>query len=235
MRITLSTTFSSRAVAELRPRLLPLLSGLLLFSLTAVAQESAPAPPSAAAPAAPKPQVVLPDGEGKDIVAKKCTVCHTPVRIVQSARSEDEWRDLVQTMVDRGADVSPEEAETVVRYLSKNFPAKASAGSAAAPAPAAGSSAPATAVAAASTAAGATATSEEVAAAGVSPTSAKINLNRASSAELKSTLGLSEQEADDIIQYRQQSGSFKSWDDVAKVPGLSKKSVDAIKDRVTLQ
>lgn len=236
MRITPSPTISSRPAVSVLYGSLLLLSGLMLLSLIAVAQESAPAPAAPAAPAAsapaPKPQVVLPEGEGKDIVAKKCTVCHTPVRIVQSARSEDEWRDLVQTMVDRGADVSPEEADTVVKYLSKNFPPKASGTGAA---PAAGTSAPAAAATTASAPAGATSTAEEVSAAGAPSPSAKINLNTASSADLKSTLGLTEQEAESIIQYRTQGGSFKSWDDVAKVPGLGKKTLDAIKDRVTFQ
>lgn len=237
MRITPSHTISSRPAVAVLCRSLLLLSGLMLLSLIAVAQESAPTPAAPAAPAAstpaPKPQVVLPDGEGKDIVAKKCTVCHTPVRIVQSARSEDEWRDLVQTMIDRGADVSPDEQEAVVKYLSKNFPPKAGAGTAAAPAT--GASAPAAVATASSAPAGAPATAEEVAAAGAPSASAKINLNAASSADLKSTLGLTEQEAESIIQYRTQGGSFKSFDDVAKLPGLSKKTLDAIKDRVTFQ
>jgi hypothetical protein len=36
-------------------------------------------------------------------------------------RSLDEWRDTVQTMIDRGANVPADQIDTLVTYLAKNL------------------------------------------------------------------------------------------------------------------
>ncbi len=36
----------------------------------------------------------------------------------------DEWRDTVDTMIDRGANVPMDQVETLVKYLAKNFAPK---------------------------------------------------------------------------------------------------------------
>ncbi|MES1972334.1 MAG: hypothetical protein V4472_07705 [Pseudomonadota bacterium] len=38
-------------------------------------------------------------------------------------KSADDWASTVQLMVDRGAELKPDEADTVVDYLTRNFPA----------------------------------------------------------------------------------------------------------------
>ncbi|MGH9786807.1 MAG: hypothetical protein ACRD88_21775, partial [Terriglobia bacterium] len=63
----------------------------------------------------------LPPGDGRDLVAAVCTQCHALRPIVMKRDGVGGWRDTVQEMVIRGAQLLPEEAETVVRYLAANF------------------------------------------------------------------------------------------------------------------
>jgi cytochrome c5 len=63
----------------------------------------------------------LPEGVGKDLVAKVCTQCHDLARIVSKHRSKEEWNDTVDKMAVRGAKASDEEFETIVAYLAKYF------------------------------------------------------------------------------------------------------------------
>jgi len=67
----------------------------------------------------------LPPGNGKEIVERACGGCHA-LKVVTSKRATPkEWSALVNQMVSRGADVDDDEIDTLVAYLSKNFPATA--------------------------------------------------------------------------------------------------------------
>jgi len=87
---------------------------------------AAPAAPSpAAAPATPapaKPAVVeLPEGEGKAIATENCQACHKLTNLTKAHKSLDDWKDTVQTMIDRGANVPADKVDILVQYLAKNF------------------------------------------------------------------------------------------------------------------
>jgi mono/diheme cytochrome c family protein len=90
-------------------------------SVAAAAPVDASAP--AAAPAAPgqAKKVELPDGDGKSIAVENCQVCHRLTNLVKAHKSLDEWHDTVQLMIDRGANIQPEQIDTLVHYLAKNF------------------------------------------------------------------------------------------------------------------
>ena len=64
------------------------------------------------------------------------------------------------------------------------------------------------------------------------PAAARINVNQASAAELESGLGLSGKEAAAIVKYRTDKGSFKTVEDLKKVPDLDFKKIEAQKDRL---
>jgi glucose dehydrogenase len=64
---------------------------------------------------------VLPEDVGKSTVAKLCGECHAVEQAVSARRSEKDWRDTVDLMIDRGASGTPEEFRTVIAYLSKHF------------------------------------------------------------------------------------------------------------------
>lgn len=78
----------------------------LAMTLPAVAQNDAP----------------LPEGAGKAVVQRMCVGCHQLSVITAKRATKDQWSTLVQQMVSRGADGSDQDIETVVDYLSKNFP-----------------------------------------------------------------------------------------------------------------
>lgn len=65
--------------------------------------------------------VKLPDGEGKDLVENVCTSCHDLDTAVDTKRTEDEWKKVVDTMKSRGAEATDQEFATIVKYLTKYF------------------------------------------------------------------------------------------------------------------
>jgi mono/diheme cytochrome c family protein len=101
------------------------------------APSPAPAGPSASAPAPAKAAVVeLPDGDGKAIATENCQACHKLTNLTKAHKSLDDWKETVQTMIDRGANVQPDQVDTLVQYLAKNFGPKDASAPAAAAAPA---------------------------------------------------------------------------------------------------
>jgi cytochrome c5 len=102
------------------------------------AAPATPAPsPDAAAPSTPAPAKVvveLPDGDGKAIATENCQACHKLTNLTKAHKNLDDWKETVQTMIDRGANVPADQIDTLVQYLAKNFgPKDASAPASAAP------------------------------------------------------------------------------------------------------
>jgi cytochrome c5 len=63
----------------------------------------------------------LPAGNGKDIVAVACTQCHGLKLILALRDGSLGWKHFVDDMILRGAQLTPQEADTVAQYLAKNF------------------------------------------------------------------------------------------------------------------
>lgn len=63
---------------------------------------------------------------------------------------------------------------------------------------------------------------------------AAVDLNTASQTELETVKGIGPKKAQAIIEYRKKNGPFKSADDLDKVPGFGKKSVDMMKKDITV-
>ncbi len=55
-----------------------------------------------------------------------------------------------------------------------------------------------------------------------------MNVNKATAQELESSLGLAKPDAEAIVKYREQKGSFKTWQDVAAVPGVSAAKIEGL-------
>jgi cytochrome c5 len=75
-------------------------------------------------PAAVTGAVTPPAGEGLELIKERCRYCHAPAQIFAKKHSVDEWGALMQIMVDRGAEVSPEESKVILDYLTTNFAAQ---------------------------------------------------------------------------------------------------------------
>jgi competence protein ComEA len=63
----------------------------------------------------------LPDGPGKDIVAKVCIDCHGAANFRKFRLDEDQWWEKVGDMVERGAHADDKQQAAMVAYLVKNF------------------------------------------------------------------------------------------------------------------
>ena len=61
------------------------------------------------------------------------------------------------------------------------------------------------------------------------PAFAALNINTATQSELEAVKGLGPTKAQSIIAYREANGNFKSVDDLDKVKGFGKASIDKIK------
>ncbi len=57
--------------------------------------------------------------KGRQVVAQVCATCHTTiVRMVQvHKQTADQWKDTVYFMISRGAQIMPDEVESVVAFL----------------------------------------------------------------------------------------------------------------------
>jgi hypothetical protein len=64
-----------------------------------------------------------PSGPGLDLIDKQCSACHTTATIFSQRKTPDDWAATVQLMVDRGAELKPDESDVVIDYLAKNFAA----------------------------------------------------------------------------------------------------------------
>lgn len=62
----------------------------------------------------------------------------------------------------------------------------------------------------------------------------RINLNRATEKELMELPGVGESRAGDIIRYREESGGFRTIEEIMNVPGIKDASFQKIKDRITV-
>ena len=63
----------------------------------------------------------LPDGDGKKVVEKVCNECHGPETFTQKKRTKADWEKVIQSMVDKGAEGTDKEFDTIVAYLTKYF------------------------------------------------------------------------------------------------------------------
>jgi len=59
----------------------------------------------------------LPDGEGKGLILASCVQCHNLRSVVGQRKNAEDWRRTVHDMVERGAQVTGEEAEIISLYF----------------------------------------------------------------------------------------------------------------------
>jgi len=65
---------------------------------------------------------MLPQGDGKEETQQLCGSCHNLQKTVLSRKTPQEWERTVYDMVARGAQIFPDEAEKIAKYLSASFP-----------------------------------------------------------------------------------------------------------------
>lgn len=111
--------------------------GLLALTLAACGQgepQKAPPPPApiAAPPAAPPAEAApaagataaLPEGEGREIVQRLCSGCHSLTLVTAKGRTPEEWDATVARMETNGMVAPADDVYAVIDYLSKALPPK---------------------------------------------------------------------------------------------------------------
>ena len=63
----------------------------------------------------------------------------------------------------------------------------------------------------------------------------KINLNKATAAELSQLKGIGMKYAERIVEFRDKNGPFKQVEDLLKVQGIGPKILEKNKDRITVE
>ena len=63
----------------------------------------------------------LPDGPGKQAVQQVCTKCHDLGQALDRKRTGMEWGATVDKMVTQGAEMTPEQMNSILDYLVTNF------------------------------------------------------------------------------------------------------------------
>jgi len=63
----------------------------------------------------------------------------------------------------------------------------------------------------------------------------KININTATEQELQQISGIGPSKAKAIIEYREKNGSFQTIEDLDKVSGIGEKTLEHMKDQITVQ
>jgi len=85
------------------------LTGLILLTIIAACAQTA------------EPEVETPGTETTDtraLIVDRCSDCHSVDRVFNASyTTEAEWSDVIDDMIDKGAEVSPEEKELMVEYL----------------------------------------------------------------------------------------------------------------------
>ncbi len=63
----------------------------------------------------------------------------------------------------------------------------------------------------------------------------KININTATVEQITQLKGIGQSYAERVIKYRDENGTFKTPDDIMKVPGIGQKTFAQNKDRITVE
>jgi mono/diheme cytochrome c family protein len=58
--------------------------------------------------------------QGQQLVETRCAECHTLDRVTAASKSQQEWADTVDRMIERGASLDEQERESVIDYLAEN-------------------------------------------------------------------------------------------------------------------
>src|SRR5262249_30472869 len=67
------------------------------------------------------PQQQLPDGDGKEVFANKCSECHGLENATSSRRTREEWTGVVNDMASAGALLTKDDMTAIIEYLARNF------------------------------------------------------------------------------------------------------------------
>ncbi|WP_313806253.1 hypothetical protein [Sphingobium sp.] len=103
-------------------RRLAILALLPLGSLALAQSQPQPAPAAPPPPLDPAQALAaFAPGEGREVTATTCGACHSPVIITSKKLDGQGWAQIVDQMIDKGAQVQDQDYNTIVTYLAKSY------------------------------------------------------------------------------------------------------------------
>jgi hypothetical protein len=57
------------------------------------------------------------DNQGEILITEKCSGCHSTERVFQANYDSEGWSNVIDRMVNKGADVNPEEKDLIIDWL----------------------------------------------------------------------------------------------------------------------
>ena len=60
--------------------------------------------------------------DGKALIQERCTKCHDLTRIQQAKKTRDQWEATVRRMIGNGAQLTKDEQDAAIAYLTKTYP-----------------------------------------------------------------------------------------------------------------
>lgn len=112
-----------------------------------------------------------------------CSNCHDAERILATRRTRTQWEEVIEKMIDRGAQGTSDDFTTAEEYLLR--------------------------------------------------VSGRVNVNRATSKDMATVIGITQKDADAIAEYRKANGDFKDFDALAKVPGIDLEKLNKGRDAIS--
>lgn len=67
------------------------------------------------------PAATPPPGPGLDLIKERCGFCHSTAQVTSVRKTPAAWAATVQSMIDRGAELEPEEQKLMNDYLAANL------------------------------------------------------------------------------------------------------------------
>jgi competence protein ComEA len=106
---------------QLMKRSLTALSGVLagMLAATIVANASQSSVPPAAAPAQPPGSAAAAQDDERNTATftRVCSTCHDAARILSNRRTKDQWSEVIDKMVERGAQGTDDDFAEIMDYL----------------------------------------------------------------------------------------------------------------------
>jgi ABC-type Fe3+-hydroxamate transport system substrate-binding protein len=62
--------------------------------------------------------------DGAALLQSHCTECHSIKTVTREALTQSQWQQVVDNMVQRGAQLNSDEKSTLIAYLAETYPAK---------------------------------------------------------------------------------------------------------------
>lgn len=112
-----------------------------------------------------------------------CSNCHDAERILATRRTRTQWEEVIEKMIDRGAQGTSDDFTTAEEYLLR--------------------------------------------------VSGRVNVNRATSKDMATVIGITQKDADAIAEYRKANGDFTDFDALAKVPGIDLEKLNKGRDAIS--